>query len=448
MDDQKNTYNLKAVVMETGLKPVTLRAWERRYGLPEPKRTAGKHRLYSQRDIDMLKWLLARQKEGVSISQAVSIWRNMEAEGHDPLISASPVSGFTSSDTLPEGVGEQLADLRQTWIDACQAFDESRIDLVLTQAFSRFPIEVVCLEVLQKGLAEIGMGWYEGNVTVQQEHFASAQAMRRLEMLVAAQPPATRPERILVGCAPRDTHTFSSLLLTFLLRRYGWDVVYLGADVPTEHLAETVQVTEPDLVVFTAQQLFTAVSLLNISQLMENRQVAFAFGGLAFIQMPTLVNHIPGYFLGSTLVDAPRQVQRIFARDLPPVTPLAVAPAYRAGSLEFDQRRAQIEATVWNNLEGSGLPSHFLSEINNYFGRDISAALKLGDIELLEANLDWLLALLDNHGWPQHWLDLYLRAYYQAVQTHLPTTEHPLRHWLHQMSTTDFRSQNAEVEQE
>ncbi len=48
-------FNMKVVVEETGIKPDTLRAWERRYGLPEPNRTQGGHRLYSQYDIDMLK---------------------------------------------------------------------------------------------------------------------------------------------------------------------------------------------------------------------------------------------------------------------------------------------------------------------------------------------------------------------------------------------------------
>ncbi len=64
-NDDTPIYNLKAVVQETGLKPDTLRAWERRYGsLPEPNRTGGGHRLYSQQDINTLKWLLARQDEG------------------------------------------------------------------------------------------------------------------------------------------------------------------------------------------------------------------------------------------------------------------------------------------------------------------------------------------------------------------------------------------------
>ena len=79
------TFNLKVVIRETGLKPDTLRAWERRYGLPDPQRTEGGHRLYTRRDIDMLKWLMARQNEGVSISRAVSLWQGLVAEGKDPL---------------------------------------------------------------------------------------------------------------------------------------------------------------------------------------------------------------------------------------------------------------------------------------------------------------------------------------------------------------------------
>src|SRR5215210_4253986 len=73
-------YNLKAVVQETGLKPDTLRAWERRYGLPEPQRTDSGHRLYSQNDINMLKWLGLRQAEGMSISRAVELWRSLQGE--------------------------------------------------------------------------------------------------------------------------------------------------------------------------------------------------------------------------------------------------------------------------------------------------------------------------------------------------------------------------------
>ena len=91
------TYNLKAVVRETGLKPDTLRAWERRYGMPDPDRTGGGHRLYSQRDINTLKWLLARQHEGMSISRAVGLWRNLQEEGRDPFQLYPPISQHTAA---------------------------------------------------------------------------------------------------------------------------------------------------------------------------------------------------------------------------------------------------------------------------------------------------------------------------------------------------------------
>ena len=84
--NENPTYNLRVVVNETDIKPDTLRAWERRYGLPAPDRTSGGHRLYSEKDIAIIKWLMARQEEGLSISRAVKLWRSLEAEGKSPLL--------------------------------------------------------------------------------------------------------------------------------------------------------------------------------------------------------------------------------------------------------------------------------------------------------------------------------------------------------------------------
>ena len=88
-------FNLKVVLQETNIAADTLRAWERRYGLPMPQRTSGGHRLYSQYDIETIKWLLARQAEGLSISRAVDLWNEHNASGVDPL------AGFTPSALPP-----------------------------------------------------------------------------------------------------------------------------------------------------------------------------------------------------------------------------------------------------------------------------------------------------------------------------------------------------------
>jgi DNA-binding transcriptional MerR regulator len=102
------TYNLKVVLKETGLKADTLRAWERRYGLPEPKRSSGGHRLFSQRDIETLKWLMARQEEGLSISRAVDLWRSMEEQDQDPL-QVMPIAPAPDKQQFPSNSSHKLS---------------------------------------------------------------------------------------------------------------------------------------------------------------------------------------------------------------------------------------------------------------------------------------------------------------------------------------------------
>src|SRR5215212_6968819 len=168
-------FNLKVVLKETGITADTLRAWERRYGLPVPKRTAGGHRLYSQRDIETIKWLIKRQAEGLSISRAVDSWNEQLASGADPLAGSTP-STFISASGAPaqsQALDTTLAALRAHWIEACLNFSESNAEQTLNLAFSLFPVEAVCVEILQKGLSEIGDLWYENDASVQQEHFAS-----------------------------------------------------------------------------------------------------------------------------------------------------------------------------------------------------------------------------------------------------------------------------------
>ena len=83
--NKKPVYNLNLVLQETGIKADTLRAWERRYNLPQPERTEGGHRLFSEYDIETIKWLIARQEDGMRISRAVDLWNNILRGGEDPL---------------------------------------------------------------------------------------------------------------------------------------------------------------------------------------------------------------------------------------------------------------------------------------------------------------------------------------------------------------------------
>jgi len=432
--DDTPTFNLKAVVQETGLKPDTLRAWERRYGLPQPARTSGGHRLYSQRDIDILKWLIERQEEGLSISRAVDLWNQLLAEGKEPFLEMADEEEI--SGPVPLEVGDTLAQLRDSWVEACLAYDEQRAEYTLAQTFALYPPETGCLEVLQKGLAEIGRRWYMGDVTAQQEHFASALAMRRLESLVAINPAPTRSKRILIGCPPDEEHTFSPLLLTLLLRRRGWEALYLGADVPLNRLEKTIEETDPDLVILTAQTLATAATMLQMSALLLEAGIPLAFGGRIFNMIPELQERMPGYFLGEKLANAPQVVEQLL--NTPTVSPAAaeMSPEYYAALTHFRERRSHLEAYIWEHAEEMNIPQEHLARANRKLGEGIIAALILGDMDFLGHDLHWVEGLIDNFHYqmPPQVLQHYVRLYHDAAAEKLNGEGELIISWLDELS--------------
>jgi DNA-binding transcriptional MerR regulator len=427
---KKPTYNLKVVIRETGLKPDTLRAWERRYGLPNPRRTAGGHRLYSQYDIEMIKWLIARQNEGLRINRAVQLWRSFEEEDQDPLQAmpyAEMAQPFVSSDVMS---GTTLDEVCESWVAACLAFDEARAESILAQAFARYPLETVCLQVLRKGLSEVGELWYSGGSTVQQEHFASALAIRRLNALLAAAPRPIRRGKILTACPPGEEHIFPLLLITLLLRQRGWDVVYLGANVPVNKLDATIQSSKPDLIVSTAQQLITAANLLEVAQFLRAEKVPLAFGGLIFNLLPNLRERIPGHFLGESLDSTVQSVEQLMVH--PPEIPEVeqISREYQQASDYFKEYQPIIAAYLWEQFQCNGMKEQHLEIANTFLGQDIQAGLILGDMNYLEHEIDWLDGLFQTHDIPGELLPKYLSLYKRAVEENLDQRAQPIVDWL------------------
>jgi DNA-binding transcriptional MerR regulator len=406
-------FNLKAVVRETGLKPDTIRAWERRYGVPKPRRTSGGHRLYSQRDIDLLKWMNARQHEGLSISRIVDLWKGLETEGKDPL---QITSHTLMRQTVQLGDVGELAHLRQDWMQACLNFDEPRAEQALTQAFALFPLNNVVIDVLLRGLAEIGEGWYRGEVAVQQEHFASVLAVRRLQALIAASAMPTRAERIVLACPPGEQHTVSLLVINLFLRRQGWEVIDLGANVPLDQLEATVTNLRPQLLIASAQHLLTAQTLQPMSFALARLKVPLAFGGLVFNRLPAVRHHIAGHFLGESLSDLTATVQEILHAPWP-LPDVIEAPRDYVTALEhYRDRLPTIEAEVLGGLEPRMREMIRQGGANTYLAQYLGAALALGDIDFLDSDLSWIRGLLSAHQLPDAaWLG-YLRAYRAAVQ--------------------------------
>jgi DNA-binding transcriptional MerR regulator len=430
MSSDVPTFNLKAVVRETGLKPDTIRAWERRYGVPKPRRTSGRHRLYSQRDIDLLKWMNARQHEGLSISRVVDLWKSLEAEGKDPLQVTSH-SLLRQSVQLGD-VGE-LANLRQDWIQAGLNFDELRAEQMLTQAFALFPLNSVVLEVMLRGLADIGEGWYHGAVSVQQEHFATALAERRLQTMIAASPAPTRAERIVLACPPGELHAVSLHVVHLFLRRQGWAVIDLGANVPLDRLELMLTNLRPQLLITAAQHLPTAQSLQTLAATVLRLKIPLGFGGGIFNRLPALRHHIAGHFLGENLSELTSAVQAILRAPWPPPEVIET-PREHLGALEhYRERLPAIEADVLSALEPKARDLIRHSGANTYLAEYLSAALALGDIDLLDSDLRWIRGRLAAQQVPDVALHGYLQVYRAAAQEHLDRRGAVIVEWFRQV---------------
>jgi methanogenic corrinoid protein MtbC1 len=418
-------YNLKAVVAETGITADALRAWQRRYGLPQPARTEAGHRVYSRRDIDIIKWLVARQEEGLRIGRAVKLWYSLEKEGYDPL-QKMPLPTETAS--FP--AGDRIVDLREDWVSACLSFDESRAERVIAQAFALYPPELVLSEVIRAGIAQIGERWYQGDATPQQEHFASRLATRHLESMIQATAAPTRRGRILIACPPDEVHALGPLMLDLLLRRAGWDVINLGADVPVGEIAETIDSTRPHLVILAAQQLRTAGNLLGMAREIRRKGVLVAFGGGIFNRAPVLRDRVPGHFLGSTLEEACQTAGSLMVSTQPAPSIEEPAETYLQTLSCCLEQLILLEAGVWAALEPIRSDGGLLRELNTEFVSTVIAALQFGDIGLVADYLDWLEGIESHSRVPTEVLHRYLEAYRQAAEESLGERGGLIVNWL------------------
>ena len=296
-------YNIGAVSRMTGIPMATLRIWERRYGFPHSARTAGGHRLYSERDVVGLRWVKARTEEGMQAGPAVRALRHAQEEGR--FLQVPVVSALATLATQREAGGPSLDAVRQNLTAALMAHDASQADQLLGEATAVHPLENIILDGIVPSLMEIGQGWMEGRVDVATEHLATNYVRHRLVMWTLTGPTTFPIRPVLLACAPEELHEGGLLILGVLLRRRRWPVAYLGQTVPLTDLAKLVQDMRPPAIVFVATTDKTAGALSqwprHLPGVIEAKRPIVAFGGRIFTEQPEWRDKVPGLFLGATL---------------------------------------------------------------------------------------------------------------------------------------------------
>lgn len=291
-------FNTKAVVQRTGVPADTLRAWERRYGVPLPQRTGGRHRAYSERDVAQIDWLRQQTEEGVTISQAV-------------MLLGSNLETLTA-----RGEAEVLAleTVRTSCTAALLAFDLPRADAMLSQAFSIYPIETVCTEVLQKMMGQIGLGWQSGTISVAQEHAASVFVRTKLDSLIHYAQTTSGRSSIVLATVPGEQHELGAMMVVLFLMRRGWRVTYLGSNLPGDELLNVVQQLRPALVAvgatLTENKAICGVLLQALAD--QPQPPVLGYGGTAFQQPASRVG-LPGHYLGIDAFEATTRIEALLA---------------------------------------------------------------------------------------------------------------------------------------
>ena len=221
-----------------GVSDHVLRAWEARYGLLQPVRSAGGFRLYSEADALRVRRMQAHLADGLSAAEAARavLGQDSRADGR---------AGGT--DRVPTTESELSGALRQ----ALDAFDEPAAQAILDRLLSDLSLTAVLRDVVLPYLTELGERWERGTASIAQEHFASNVIRGRLAGLARGWGNGHGPRAVL-ACPPGELHDLALMVFGIALNRNGWRIDYLGMNTPVEELTRTVDARHPDLVVLAA----------------------------------------------------------------------------------------------------------------------------------------------------------------------------------------------------
>lgn len=347
-------YNTKAVVQQTGIPAPTLRAWERRYALISPERAENDYRLYSERDIALIRWLKERIESGMSISQAVALYRhrNQEQQNHDQYDTEASTVEETPEETpafqvavapptprpeqtpdtfiaieeasaahlrdwnmsavsvqFPTGI-QDITAIQDRLIEAFRHLDEPAANMLMGTLLTVYPLEQVCEGIIIPTLWRIGQYWAEGKLTVSVEHFASNFFRALLTNLFHITPAPCNGPLIIACCAPGEPHELPPLILALFLRRCGERVAYLGQSIETLGLLHTIRQLSPALICVSMTLSTNLMAFITMARQINQLQPhpIVVFGGQGFQGYENIIAQIPGTYCANGLRESARKI--------------------------------------------------------------------------------------------------------------------------------------------
>ncbi len=235
-------HSIGVAARRTGLKADLIRAWERRYGAVEPARSPTHRRLYSDDQVRRLQLLTRAVQGGRNIGDVASL-----SDGELEELIAGDAAAAALADERPGTLETAVGDgaRAEALVDVCLAairrLDARALEAELERACVALSRTHLIERVLEPVLRAVGEQWRTGELRPAHEHMASAVVRSFLGGLTEAYAPPESAPRIVVTTPLRQRHEMGALLAAASAAAEGWDVLYLGPDLPAEEIAAAVR---------------------------------------------------------------------------------------------------------------------------------------------------------------------------------------------------------------
>jgi MerR family transcriptional regulator, light-induced transcriptional regulator len=225
-----STYSIKDLEQLSGIKAHTLRIWEQRYNLLQPKRTDTNIRFYDDDDLKLILNVALLNDNGVKISKIASMSPNELREEVMKLTERS----LTHDD--------QIHALTICMIE----MDEDRFDKILSTNILKLGFEQTMLNVIYPFMSKIGVLWQTGAINPAQEHFISNLVRQKLIVAIDGQIPQQGGKKFLLFLPEGELHEISILFASYLIKSKGHKVIYLGQSTPNDDLLSVFKLHQPE----------------------------------------------------------------------------------------------------------------------------------------------------------------------------------------------------------
>ena len=228
-------YLIRDIEHLSGIKSHTIRIWEKRYNIVEPKRTTTNRRYYDDNDLKRILNISILNRSGYKISQIANLSNNRLNEEILRLTNES------------QDLESHIGSLISAMID----FDVQRFEKIFSKSIMQRGFRQTILKVIHPFLGRIGILWLTENIDPAHEHFISNMIRQKIISAIDGLPDYTdkKKQRFVLFLPEDQWHEMGILICHYLIKKKGFSAIYFGSSLPVESVINLREVVEFDNIV-------------------------------------------------------------------------------------------------------------------------------------------------------------------------------------------------------